>query len=171
MGFSYLGTTMTWHSCPCGKTPPKPPLQLVINLNSLSQLIQTGFGFLFQLFFPLISILKIIWSLRDFQSKYTFSFEFWPQTNSPGLSSEPTTQNHLDPLLLFSNFSKFSLCKFGPDLPNLVKFISTLLQKFHQNSGSLFEQGEATPPKISSRKNHQRPISFGRTPVGHCYWS
>ena len=38
--------------CPCGKTPPKPPLQLVINLNSLSQLIQTGFGFLFQLFFP-----------------------------------------------------------------------------------------------------------------------
>ena len=38
---------MTWHFCPCGKTPPKPPLPLVINLNSLSQLIQTGFGFLF----------------------------------------------------------------------------------------------------------------------------
>ena len=56
-------------------------------------------------------------------------------------------------------------------MPNLVKFISTLLQKFHQNSGSLFEQGEATPPKISSRKNHQRPISFGRTPCGHCYCS
>ena len=52
-----------------------------------------------------------------------------------------------------------------------MKFISTLLQKFHQNSGSLFEQGEATPPKISSRKNHQRPISFGRTPCGHCYCS
>ena len=45
MGFSYLGTTMTWHFCPCGKTPPKPPLHLVINLSSLSQLIQTSFGF------------------------------------------------------------------------------------------------------------------------------
>ena len=56
-------------------------------------------------------------------------------------------------------------------MPNLVKFISTLLQKFHQKSCSLLEQGEATPPKISSRKNHQRPISFGRTPGGHCYCS
>ena len=36
---------MTWHFCPCGKTPPKPPLHLVINLSSLSQLIQTSFGF------------------------------------------------------------------------------------------------------------------------------
>ena len=56
-------------------------------------------------------------------------------------------------------------------MPNLVKLISTLLQKFHQKSCSLLEQGEATPPKISSRKNHQRPISFGRTPGGHCYCS
>ena len=87
------------------------------------------------------------------------------------MSLASITQNHLDPLLLFSKFSKFSLCKFGPDLPNLVKFISTLLQKFHQNSGSLLEQREATPPKISSRKNHQRPFSFGRTPCGHCYCS
>ena len=52
MGFSYLGTTMTWHFCPCGKTPPKPPLQLVINLNSLSQLIQTGFEFYSNYFSP-----------------------------------------------------------------------------------------------------------------------
>ena len=49
-----------------------------------------------------------------------------------------------------------------------MKFISTLLQKFHQKSCSLLEQGEATPPKISSRKNHQRPNSFCRTPCMHC---
>ena len=53
-------------------------------------------------------------------------------------------------------------------MPNLVKFISTLLQKIHQKSCSLLEQGEATPPKISSRKNHQRPNSFCRTPCMHC---
>ena len=52
-------------------------------------------------------------------------------------------------------------------MPNLVKFISTLLQKFHQKSCNLLEQGEATPPKISSRKNHQRPNSFCRTPCRH----
>ena len=36
---------MTLYFCPCGKTPPKPPLLLVINLSSLSQLIQASFGF------------------------------------------------------------------------------------------------------------------------------
>ena len=36
---------MTLHFFPCDKTPPKPPLLLVINLSSLSQLIQTSFGF------------------------------------------------------------------------------------------------------------------------------
>ena len=36
---------MTLHFCPCDKTPPKPPLLLVINLSSLSQLIQASFGF------------------------------------------------------------------------------------------------------------------------------
>ena len=36
---------MTLHFCPCDKTPPKPPLHLVINLSSLSKLIQTSFGF------------------------------------------------------------------------------------------------------------------------------
>ena len=44
-GFSYLGTTLDFALFPCGKTPPKPPLHLVINLSSLSQLIQTSFGF------------------------------------------------------------------------------------------------------------------------------
>ena len=52
-----------------------------------------------------------------------------------------------------------------------MKFISTLLQKFHQKSCSLLEQGEATPPKISSRKYHQRPISFCRTPGMHHFCS
>ena len=44
-GFSYLGTTLDFALFPCGKTPPKPPLHLVINLSSLSQLIQESFGF------------------------------------------------------------------------------------------------------------------------------
>ena len=44
-GFSYLGTTLDFALFPCGKTPPKPPLLLVINLSSLSQLIQASFGF------------------------------------------------------------------------------------------------------------------------------
>ena len=44
-GFSYLGTTLDFALFPCGKTPPKPPLHLVINLSPLSQLIQTSFGF------------------------------------------------------------------------------------------------------------------------------
>ena len=83
-GFSYLGTTLDFALFPCGKTPPKPPLHLVINLSPLSQLIQTSFGFYSNYFFLSKQIWKIIWSLRDFQSKYSFSFEFWPQTNSPG---------------------------------------------------------------------------------------
>ena len=43
--FHILKTTHDFVFCPCGKTPPKPPLLLVINLNSLSQLIQASFGF------------------------------------------------------------------------------------------------------------------------------
>ena len=50
-GFSYLGTTLDFALFPCGKTPPKPPLHLVINLSSLSQLIQTSFGF-YSNYFP-----------------------------------------------------------------------------------------------------------------------
>ena len=43
--FHILETTHDFVFCPCGKTPPKPPLLLVINLSSLSQLIQASFGF------------------------------------------------------------------------------------------------------------------------------
>ena len=76
LGFSYLGTTLDFALFPCGKTPPKPPLLLEINLSSLSQLIQASFGFYSNYFFPLKSFLKIIWSLSDFQSKYPIAFEF-----------------------------------------------------------------------------------------------
>ena len=51
LGFSYLGTTLDFALFPCGKTPPKPPLHLVINLSSLAQLIQTSFGF-YSNYFP-----------------------------------------------------------------------------------------------------------------------
>ena len=43
--FHILETTHDFVFFPCGKTPPKPPLLLVINLSSLSQLIQASFGF------------------------------------------------------------------------------------------------------------------------------
>ena len=43
--FHILETTHDFVFCPCGKTPPKPPLLLVINLSSLSQLIQASSGF------------------------------------------------------------------------------------------------------------------------------
>ena len=48
--FHILKTTHDLAFCPCGKTPPKPPLLLVINLSSLSQLIQTSFVFYFNHF-------------------------------------------------------------------------------------------------------------------------
>ena len=43
--FHILETTHDLAFLPMGKTPPKPPLLLVINLSSLSQLIQASFGF------------------------------------------------------------------------------------------------------------------------------
>ena len=43
--FHILKTTHDFVFCPCVKTPPKPPFLLVINLSSLSQLIQASFGF------------------------------------------------------------------------------------------------------------------------------
>ena len=46
---------MTLYFCPCGKTPPKPPLLLVINLSSLFHLIQTSFGFYSNYFSPQIN--------------------------------------------------------------------------------------------------------------------
>ena len=49
-GFHILKTTQDFCSCPYGKTPPKPFLLLVNNLSSLSQLIQTSFGFYFNYF-------------------------------------------------------------------------------------------------------------------------
>src|SRR4051812_10625007 len=63
------------------------------------------------------------------QSKYLAEFAILYQTNSTSLSFVPKTQNHLDALIFFSNFSNYTPCKFEPNLPNLVKFISTLLQK------------------------------------------
>ena len=53
--FHILKTTHDFVFCPCGKTPPKPPLLLVINLSSLSQLIQASFGFYSNYFSPQIN--------------------------------------------------------------------------------------------------------------------
>ena len=50
--FISLKPPLALYFCPWDKTPPKPPLPLVINLNSLSQLIQTGFGFYSNYFSP-----------------------------------------------------------------------------------------------------------------------
>ena len=52
--FHILKTTHDFVFFPCGKTPPKPPLLLVINLSSMSQLIQTSFGFYSNYFSPQI---------------------------------------------------------------------------------------------------------------------
>ena len=73
--FHILETTHDFVFCPCGKTPPKPPLLLVINLSSLSQLIQASFGFYSNFLSPK-TIMSIILSLDDLQRKYLISFEF-----------------------------------------------------------------------------------------------
>ena len=118
MGFSYLGTTMTWHSCPCGKTPPKPPLQLVINLNSLSQLIQTGFGFLFQLFFPQFNsenyleperfskqVPYCIWVLTSNQFSWIV---LWTHNPEPSWSTPPLFKFFkIQSLQVWTRFAKF----------------------------------------------------------------
>ena len=52
--FHILETTHDFVFFPYGKTPPKPPLLLVINLSSLSQLIQASFGFYSNYFSPQI---------------------------------------------------------------------------------------------------------------------
>ena len=71
-GFSYLGTALDFALFPCGKTPPKPPLHLVINLSPLSQLIQTSFGFYSNYFFPLKTNLKNYLELEGFSKQVLF---------------------------------------------------------------------------------------------------
>ena len=71
------------------------------------------------------------------------------------MSLASITQNHLDPLLLFSKFSKFSLCKFGPDLPNLVKFISTPLKSSTNIQAA---------SRCNERPLHQKPAQ-GKIPT------
>ena len=125
--FHILKTTHDLAFCPCGKTPPKPPLHLVINLSSLSQLIQTSFGF-YSNYLP-----SQINSENYFEPKW-FSKQvpycIWVLTSNQlswiVLCTHNPEPSWSTPRLF--KFSNFSLCKFGPDLPNLMKFISTLLQ-------------------------------------------
>ena len=79
------------------------------------------------IFSPFISYQKYflpsILALGDLQRNYLFSFEFCLQTIFPGKSLEPSTKIHEDPLVSSSNISNCTCCKFGPSLPNLMKFI------------------------------------------------
>ena len=85
------------------------------------------------IFLPIISnqkyFLPSILALGDLQRNYHFSFEFCLQTIFPGQSLEPSTNIHEDPLVSSSNISNCACCKFGPYLPNLMKFICFLLLK------------------------------------------
>ena len=74
--------------------------------------------------------LSFILDLGDLHRNHQIPYEFRFQTNSSDYSLAPSTQIHQDPLVHSSNFLNFACCKFGPDLPFLVKFIIFLLQKF-----------------------------------------
>ena len=84
---------------------------------------------LFPFIFNQKSFLSSILALGDLQRNHQFSFEFCLQTSFPSQSLGPSTKIQEDPLVPSSKFSKCACYKFGPYLPNLVKFICFLLLK------------------------------------------
>ena len=92
-GFSYLGTTLDFALFPCGKTPPKPPLHLVINLSPLSQLIQTSFGFYSNYFSLSNQFWKLSWAQMIFKASTILhlSFDLKPTLLDSPLYPQPRT--------------------------------------------------------------------------------
>ena len=99
-GFSYLGTTLDFALFPCGKTPPKPPLHLVINLSSLSQLIQASFGFYSNKFFLSNQFWKLFgaWVIFKASTLLHLSFDLKPTLLDSPLYPQPRT-------ILYHSFS------------------------------------------------------------------
>src|SRR4051812_10972750 len=95
---------MTLYFLPCGKTTPKPPLLLVINLSSLSQLIQANFGFYFDCFFSQIFFYQLFWAKWFFKASTPFQLGFECKTTllaSP-LNPQPRTiLIHSSPFQIF----------------------------------------------------------------------
>ena len=157
---------MTWHSCPCGKTPPKPPLQLVINLNSLSQLIQTGFGFLFQLFFPKFNsenyleperfskqVPYCIWVLTSNQFSWIV---LWTHNPEPSWSTPPLFKFFkIQSLQVWTRFAKFGEIHIytSPKIP----------QKFRQPPGAM--RGHPTKIQLQENSPHAKIISSNTWPA------
>ena len=88
-----------------------------------------------------------------FTKELPFLFWFLPPNLFPFLVLWTLNQDPWRSTGLQFKIFKLYLLQVGPDLPNLMKFIQILLQKFWEKSGSLWVHWEVTSPSPSSRKS------------------
>ena len=140
-GFSYLGTTLDFALFPCGKTPPKPPLHLVINLSPLSQLIQTSFGF-YSNYFPSQINSENYLEPEGFSKQVPYCI--WVLTS-----------NQLPWIVLFTHNSEPSW-----STPSLFKFFKIQSLQVWTRFAKFGEIHISTSPKIPP-KFRQPPVAMG----------
>ena len=110
--FHIFEATLGFVFCPWDKTPPKPPLPLVINLSSLSQLIQTGFGFYSNYFSPSNQFWKLFgaWGIFKASTLFHLSFDLKPILLDCPLNPQPRTiLIHSSSFQIFQNSVSASL--------------------------------------------------------------